>query len=260
MKIFLVLFFLVIIMASLVISFIAIFQILNNDFKESKIKWIIISMIGVIGPILYLIKGRKYIVKNNSLNNFSETQNLFSVKSYYLDLIKSLNKYFKVLFLLSISLIVFGYIVRIFNVSFFWESKQIGYLSLIILIVVFLRIDINKRKDLKIKNTFSNIAFWFLLLVLFLQHLTLIIYPNSDAYKQAISFINTNKKIENELGKVVGYVILPEGSFQKSIDKNGSSGIARFSFIIKGEKKYKEVEFVIEKQYNKTNWEVVNVK
>lgn len=260
MKIFLVLFFLVIIITSLVISFIAIFQILNNDFKESKIKWIIISMIGVIGPILYLIKGRKYIVKNNSLNNFSETQNLFSVKSYYLDLIKSLNKYFKVLFLSSISLIVFGYIVRIFNVSFFWESKQIGYLSLIILIVVFLRIDINKRKDLKIKNTFSNIAFWFLLLVLFLQHLTLIIYPNSDAYKQAISFINTNKKIENELGKVVGYSILPEGSFQKSIDENGSSGIAQFSFIIKGEKKYKEVEFVIEKQYNKTNWEVVNVK
>lgn len=260
MKIFLVLFFLVITITSLVISFIAIFQILSNDFKESKIKWIIISLIGFIGPILYLTKGRKYIVKNDSLNNFSEPQNLFSVRSYYLDLIKRLNKYLKLLFLMSILLILFGYLVRIFNVSFFWESKQIGYLSFIIIIVVFLRIDINKRNDLKIKNTYSNIAFWFLLLVLFLQHLTLIIYPNSDAYKQAIIFIKTNKKIENELGGVVGYTILPQGSFQKSIDENGSSGIAQFSFIIKGEKKYKEVEFVIEKQFNKTNWEVVNVK
>ncbi len=254
------LFFFVITITSLVISFIAIFQILSNDFKDSKIKWIIISMIGVVGPILYLIKGRKYIVKNNSSNNFSEPQNLFSVKGYYLDLIKSLNKYFKVLFLLSISLIVFGYMVRIFNVSFFWESKQFGYLSLIILIVVFLRMDINKRKDLKIKNTFSHLVFWFLLIVVFLKHITLIIYPSSDAYKEVVNFINTNKKIENEFGKVMGFTILPEGSFQKSIDENGSSGIAVFTFIVKGENKYKEVEFIIEKQYNKTNWEVVNVE
>jgi hypothetical protein len=48
---------------SLVVSFTAIIQILSNEFDGIKIEWIFISMIFIIGPILYLVKGRKLIVK-----------------------------------------------------------------------------------------------------------------------------------------------------------------------------------------------------
>ncbi|WP_394332234.1 PLDc N-terminal domain-containing protein [Aquimarina aggregata] len=44
-------------------TLVAIIQILTNEFNGSKGMWIIISMIGIIGPILYLSKGRKLIVK-----------------------------------------------------------------------------------------------------------------------------------------------------------------------------------------------------
>ena len=56
--------FFLICLSSLVTTFVAIIQIASNDFKESKLKWIIISMIGFIGPILWLTKGRKLIIKN----------------------------------------------------------------------------------------------------------------------------------------------------------------------------------------------------
>lgn len=48
---------------SMFISFAAIFQILTNEFNGPKGMWILISMIGFIGPILWLTKGRKLIIK-----------------------------------------------------------------------------------------------------------------------------------------------------------------------------------------------------
>ncbi|CAM4418026.1 Cardiolipin synthase N-terminal domain-containing protein [Zobellia nedashkovskayae] len=42
-------------------SFNAVYLILTKDFKGSKVKWILIAMIGIIGPILWVIKGKKLV-------------------------------------------------------------------------------------------------------------------------------------------------------------------------------------------------------
>lgn len=63
MEVILVILFFMICFGSLITTFIAIFQFLTNDFKGSKGMWVLISMIGIIGPILYLTNGRKLIVK-----------------------------------------------------------------------------------------------------------------------------------------------------------------------------------------------------
>lgn len=42
-------------------SFKAIYLILTKDFKSDKTGWILIVMIGVIGPILWITKGKKFI-------------------------------------------------------------------------------------------------------------------------------------------------------------------------------------------------------
>lgn len=63
MTAFLILIFILICFGSIITTFVAIIQILSNDFNGSKGAWILISMIGIIGPILYLTKGRKLIVK-----------------------------------------------------------------------------------------------------------------------------------------------------------------------------------------------------
>lgn len=64
MELFLVTLFLLVCFGSVFTTFIAIIRILSNEFNGSKGMWILISMIGIIGPILWLTKGRKLIVKN----------------------------------------------------------------------------------------------------------------------------------------------------------------------------------------------------
>lgn len=46
-------------------TFKAIYLILTKDFKGNKARWIIIVMIGIIGPILWITKGKKMISKGN---------------------------------------------------------------------------------------------------------------------------------------------------------------------------------------------------
>ncbi len=43
----------------------AIYLILNTNFNGSKITWILISMIGIIGPILWITQGKKRL-KNDT--------------------------------------------------------------------------------------------------------------------------------------------------------------------------------------------------
>lgn len=46
---------------SLITSFVAIVRILTNRFKGDKLTWVLVSMIAFIGPVLWLIHGRKLI-------------------------------------------------------------------------------------------------------------------------------------------------------------------------------------------------------
>ncbi len=59
---------------SVITTFSAIIRILTNDFNGSKVEWIIISMIGIIGPILWIVKGKKKLIKKQTSPNNGYTQ------------------------------------------------------------------------------------------------------------------------------------------------------------------------------------------
>jgi hypothetical protein len=63
MEPFLVILLILVCFGSIITTFVAIIRILSNEFNGSKGMWILISMIGIVGPILWLTKGRKLIVK-----------------------------------------------------------------------------------------------------------------------------------------------------------------------------------------------------
>lgn len=48
---------------SIITSFVAIIRILRNKFNGDRLTWIMISMIAFIGPVLWLVNGRKLIVR-----------------------------------------------------------------------------------------------------------------------------------------------------------------------------------------------------
>jgi hypothetical protein len=243
---------------SLIITFVAIIQILNNDFNGSKGLWILISMMAIVGPILYLTKGRKLIIKRDKDFYNSSNQN-FSLKQYYIDLIRNLDFKLQVLIIISVSLIIIGYFVRIFDLYYFWESKPIGFAALLISIAVILRIDIKIRKEKKLKNIWSHIGFWIITFMLFVKLLMIITIPNTDAYKATKDYIKIDSKLKDELGVINGYSVLPDGGLQTSTDSNGTTGAASISLIIKGTKKYKECIIYVEKEPN-TGWIVKGIE
>ena len=63
MKPILILLFLIIAFWSVITTFRAIYLILTKQFNGSKRTWILIVMIGLIGPILWVTKGKKLLKK-----------------------------------------------------------------------------------------------------------------------------------------------------------------------------------------------------
>lgn len=59
---------------SMLISVYAIYQILTNEFNGSKILWVLISLITVIGPMLWVIVGHKLVVKPPKSNADTSAQ------------------------------------------------------------------------------------------------------------------------------------------------------------------------------------------
>ncbi len=258
MEIILVLIFFLVVFGSIITTFVAIFQIISNDFNGSKGLWIIISMVGIIGPILYLTKGRKLIIKRvhkEILNKGGSS----SKKQYYIDLISELDIKIKLILGFSIFLLIFGYSAKLFDLYFFWESKPIGFALLLISLIIILRKDINIRKKQKLKNTWSHIGFWLITFILFVKVLMLVVLPNSDAYDAAKNYIENNSELKTEIGEITGLTILPTGSIQITTASNGTYGSASISLIIKGENKFIEQTIYLNKTPDK-NWTVIAVE
>lgn len=258
MEAFLGLLFFIILLGSIVTSFVAIFQIATNDFKESKGLWILLSMVAIIGPVLYLLKGRKLIVKKDYNQHVNEDGSS-SIKQYYLQLFSELDIKVKALLGVSIGLIGIGYLVRIIGLYFFWESKPIGFFILLISLAIFLRKDIVKRKSLKLKNIISQIGFWLAILISFGKVFILLVLLNSDAYTGAKMYLETNDDLISKVGKVTGHTILPSGSIQLTTDSRGAYGAAVINLIIKGENKFIEQTIYVNKTPDK-DWSVVMVE
>lgn len=246
-----------IVLGSLVTTLVAIFQIINNDFNGSKGLWIILSMIGIIGPILYLTKGRKLIIKRNYIEKNNGEG--FSFKSHYRRLIRDLSMNVKIAFATAFGLILFGYLVRGFDIFIFWESKPIGYAILLICIAILLWKDITTRKSLKVKNAWSHIGFWIIVFFLFVNTLIIIILPNSDAYKAAKDYLNNDSQLTSEIGEIKGYTVLPSGGIETSSNSNGTHGAASIALIIKGTEKYKESVIYVKKTPD-TDWTVIGIE
>ena len=61
-------------------------------------------------------------------------------------LIQRMNKITKVVLLAALLLLIYGYMCRLFNIYFFWESKSFGWLLLIVAIILFLFSNIKYKR------------------------------------------------------------------------------------------------------------------
>lgn len=245
------------VLGSLVTTFVAIIQILSNDFKESKGLWIIISMIAFIGPILWLTKGRKHIVKRTAEEK-KEIKAGFSSKTHYLELLESLSPLLKWIVIAGISLIVYGYLSIIASIYFFWESKSIGWILVLIGLTAFLWKDIQTRKAKGIPKVWSSIGFGLLCFIIFVKGLMSVLIPTSDAYNTAKTQLANMESITNETGEIEGYGFRTNGSLSTSTDATGTYRSAALEIIIKGKKKYIERTIFLESTPQKP-WTIIKI-
>ncbi len=250
--------FFLICLSSLVTTFVAIIQIACNDFKESKLKWIIISMIGFIGPILWLTKGRKLIIKNGQSQGNENTEKI-SLSEYYTQLIKNIGTPLKILTLIALALILYGYLARASNIYFFWESKSIGFGLLLFVIAKFILDDINARRENKMHRIVFYIIFGVLCLTIFIKGLIAIVIPNSRAFSSATEFLKTDTELIFEVGEITSFSYLPSGSMATHKDKYGTTGNANLTLIVKGKKKYIEKNVVLVKELEE-DWKIISLK
>ena len=257
MEIILGLLFFLICFSSLIITFVAIIQIASNDFKESKIQWILISMIAFIGPILWLTKGRKLIIEKSQteLNEHSEKT---SISEHYSELTKDIGTPLKLLTLISLGLILYGYLARALDIFFFWESKSIGVGLLLIAIAKFLLDDIKLRRENKMHRIVFYFVFGILCLSIFIKGIIAIIIPNSGAYNSATELLKTDSELIAEVGEINSFSYLPSGSMGSQTNKYGTTGHADLTLIVKGDKKYVEKNVVMRKELEE-DWKIISL-
>ncbi len=149
-------------------------------------------------------------------------------------------------------ILVYGYLCRILNLYFFWESKAIGWTLLSITLIFLLIQRINWKKTVDRKIVSEKLGIGLLVFILLIQTLLFFITPQTNAYKTAIEFIKSDKLIFKEVGEVKAITLLPYGG----LSIQGEQGEADLNFIVKGTIKYKDYNLQVIKDIN-TDWTVI---
>jgi hypothetical protein len=170
-----------------------------------------------------------------------------------------MNRLTKTILAIGFILIAYGYLVRILQIRFFWDSKDIGWILLFIALLTYW-IDLRKRRIHQGKRTtWVTVGLCFLILGLGILPIVVFKIKTSSPYDAAIKYLKVDSRIRDELGEVKGFGFFPGGSVEISIKNGVESGRATFKLTIRGDKKYKDVLIDLEK-LPETVWTVTDLR
>jgi len=159
----------------------------------------------------------------------------------------------------ALVLIAYGYICRMTNLYFFWDSKNIGWLLLFVGLLLALINAYQSRKKSGQKTVWVIIGIIFLAIGLIAAPLAIFFMKNSDAYTFATDYLKNDSTIVNDVGSVKGFGLFPTGSVSMRSINGIESGDADFTFTIKGTKKFRDIEIRIRKEPT-SDWKVLWVE
>jgi len=167
----------------------------------------------------------------------------------------------KLLFIIAILLLIYGYLCRYFDVYFFWDSKHFGWIILVIALLGFLidvkKILLDQRKNVFVVRAFISI----IILTLGIAAGSVILFKSSDSYSKAIENLKASEGLKNEVGNIKGFGLFPSGDILK-IAGNSSGGSATITITVRGTKIYEDVELTLEKisplEWNVTSANPIN--
>ncbi|HEX6915344.1 MAG TPA: hypothetical protein VF145_08890 [Chitinophagaceae bacterium] len=156
----------------------------------------------------------------------------------------------------SIALIVYGYICRMFDIFFFWESLYAGYILLLASISVLLILQA-KRSSTARRRIFSYSASAVFALPMLWILLLLFLFPKTEAFRNAVTSLRMEAEIVSDIGEVGDISVVPAGYVQWA--QHDQPGLkSEFQVILKGRKAYREVKVELTKdptgQWTVTKW------
>ena len=170
-----------------------------------------------------------------------------------------MTKFTKTALIAGLVFLIYGYLSRQLNIYFFWESKELGWVTLFVALTAYLFQLLKQRKLQKKKTIWIKFGIGFLLFGFAISTVVIIIFLNSEAYQTAIEYLKTDTEIKKEMGDINGFGIIPMGQIQSSTNNGIESGDAIFNITLKGNIKYKDIIIYL-KKLPQTNWTVISIE
>jgi hypothetical protein len=155
----------------------------------------------------------------------------------------------KVIFIIAFLLLIYGYLCRLLNIYFFWDSKHFGWIMLATGLMGFF-IDLKKILESQKKSSFLPRFFIGVIIVAFgIAGGGILLVNSSKAYQVAIENIKIDGVIKNEIGDIKGVGLFPSGpgflDFAYKVNRDPST----FVITVRGSRAIKDVEITLYKSF-----------
>jgi hypothetical protein len=163
----------------------------------------------------------------------------------------------KIILIASGILLFYGYMCRWLEVYFFWDSKSIGWILLMIGGICYLIDNIEIRESQNRRTIWNKIAIGllsFILAVVTVFSVSMRLF--SDAYQVATNYIVNDNFLKEELGTINGFSIITSGSIQTETNSEGEFGFAVFELTANGDRKFKDLTIQLIKNPENPFWKV----
>lgn len=171
----------------------------------------------------------------------------------------SLSSITRKLIIATIVFLLYGYLCRLLGIYFFWESKTIGWTVFWVAVIFILRDKIKDKKQQGRKAILEKIGVGISVFVILIKGIVFFAIQQTSAYDSAVNFIKSNPEIQRNVGLVNSVFLVPFGGMSMSTGSEGSAGQADLHFIVKGSKKYMDLNLLMNKDYN-TDWQIEVVR
>jgi hypothetical protein len=153
----------------------------------------------------------------------------------------------KVIFIIGILLLIYGYCCRLFNIYFFWDSKHFGWVTIATGLIGFF-IDLKKILIAQGKNSFLiSVFIGIIVIALGIAGGGIILVKSSKAYQDEIENIRINEPLKSEIGNFRGVGLFPSGRGFLDFAFNVKPGPSTFIITVKGSSAIRDVEITLYK-------------
>lgn len=151
------------------------------------------------------------------------------------------------IFLIGIPLLTYGYLCRLFNIYFFWDSKHFGWILIATGLMGFL-IDQRKARVAERRNIFwVRMGIGIIVFAFAIVGSAVIIIKSSYSYQDTIEQIRITNQMKNEIGEVRGFGLIPSGPGIISLVYGRKPGSSTIIATVRGEKGYRDIEIRLDR-------------